>query len=76
MNDVVWAELDALSHIRPFTQENLLGSIRQIPVVWNQLFDLKHINFADLPNRNMIDIAQFFDAEPAHVPSTAKRSHV
>ena len=35
MNDVIWAELDALSNIKPFSKENLLGSIRDIPVVWN-----------------------------------------
>ena len=56
MNDVIWAELDALSNVRPFTRENTLDSIRDIPVVWNQLFDLKHINFTDFPNRNLIDI--------------------
>lgn len=75
MNDVIWAELDALSNIKPFTRENLLGSIREIPVVWNQLFDLKHINFADLPNRNLIDITGFFEGEPTIVPSTSKHSN-
>ena len=75
MNDVVWAELDALSHIKPFTPENLLGNIQEIPVVWNQLFDLKHINFTDLPNRNLIDLQGFFEPDPV-VPPSSKRSQI
>ena len=75
MNDVIWAELDALSNIKPFSRENLLDSIREIPVVWNQLFDLKHINFTDFPNRNLIDITNFFEGGEVGIPSTSIRSN-
>ena len=56
MTDVIWAELDALSKVKPFTKENLINHIEENPVYWNQLFDLKHITFSDLPNRSGIDI--------------------
>lgn len=64
MNDVIWAELDALSNIKPFNKDNLQGHIKENPAVWNQLFDHKHVAFADLPNRNQIDLSDFFDQEP------------
>lgn len=35
MNDVVWAELDALSKIKPFSPENLMGHVKENPAVWN-----------------------------------------
>ena len=63
MNDVIWAELDALSNLKPFTKENTMGHIAENPAVWNQLFDHKHVAFADLPNRNFIDIKGFFDRD-------------
>lgn len=64
MSDVHWAELDALSNIKPFNKDNLQGHIKENPAVWNQLFDHKHVAFADLPNRNQIDLSDFFDQEP------------
>ena len=48
-----------------------MGHIKENPAVWNQLFDHKHVAFADLPNRNQIDIKGFF--EPEIIPSTAGR---
>ena len=35
---------------------------------------MKHINFTDLPNRNLIDLHQFLEAEPVKLPSTSKKS--
>ena len=35
MNDVIWAELDALSNLKPFTKENTMGHIAENPAVWN-----------------------------------------
>ena len=48
-----------------------MGHIAENPAVWNQLFDHKHVAFADLPNRNQIDIKGFFEPEPA--PTASKR---
>ena len=35
MDDVVWAEIDALANIRPFTRENTINHIKANPAVWN-----------------------------------------
>ena len=70
MDDVVWAELDALSNIRPFTKDNTIEHIKSNPAVWNQLFDHKHVAYADLPNRQMIDIKGF--VEPESIPGTVR----
>ena len=71
MTDVIWAELDALSKVKPFTKENLINHIEENPVYWNQLFDLKHITFSDLPNRAQIDLKQFLENELV-MPTTGK----
>ena len=73
MDDVIWAELDALSNIRPFTKENTMGHITNNPAVWNQLFDHKHVAFADLPNRNFIDAKSFFEADQNPNPIKARK---
>ena len=72
MNDVIWAELDALSNIKPFNKDNLQEHIKENPAVWNQLFDHKHVAFTDLPNRNLIDLSDFFEKEPV-MPSTGTK---
>ena len=41
----------------------LMAHIMENPAVWNQLFDLKHVSFGDLPNRALIDLRGFFEPE-------------
>ena len=74
MNDVIWAELDALSFVRPFSKEILMGHIHENPALWNQLFDHKHVAFADLPCHNLIDIKGFFDPNAAKIHENRKKS--
>lgn len=73
MNDVIWAELDALSKVQPFCRENIMDHIKENPAVWNQLFDHKHVAFVDLPNRQKIDLSCFFEKEPVMPAVTSKK---
>ena len=70
MDNVMYAELDALSKIAPFTHENLIQHIKEQPEQWNNLYHSNNIIFTELPNRQLIDFGKFL-SEDIVLPKTA-----
>jgi hypothetical protein len=63
MTNFMFAELDALSRISPFTEQNLVQHIAENPELWDRLYKRSNINFTELPNRNLFDIGGMIGVE-------------
>ena len=59
MTNAMFAELDALSKIRPFTTDNMIEHISNNPVLWDSIYQGQNIIFSELPNRHLIDFSSF-----------------
>jgi hypothetical protein len=59
LDNVMYAELDALSKIAPFTHENLIEHVTLHPELWNNVYNGDNIIFTELPNRQLIDFGSF-----------------
>lgn len=56
MDDLMWAELNYLNKLRPFTPHNLTEHIMRNPGQWNRVYEVDDANYTDFPNRGMLEL--------------------
>ena len=59
LTEVMWSDLNFLSSLRPFNENNLSMHILQNQSEWDTLFKMQQISFDLLPNKSEIDLEQF-----------------
>ena len=69
MNKMMWADLEQLSLLKPFTRECLLHHIVENQEDWADFYHLRDepITFEDLPNRDLLDISPFIYIDGANI---------
>jgi hypothetical protein len=75
MSNMMWADLQYLSGVKPFNASNLLGHVIQNQERWDK-FHSKHdkpLTFQDLPNKDQLDLRFFSQLDDGELDAEAGR---
>ncbi|CDW77756.1 dynein heavy chain axonemal [Stylonychia lemnae] len=56
LNKRNWGDLKALSQIKPFTNNNLIEYIKELPAVWNEYYKKNRFSYDELPNKDRLNL--------------------
>ena len=66
----MWAELHYLKNISPFSEESLTEHITKNPEQWGKIFEMKQLEFKDIPSNKLLDTMQLHDGTKMLSPET------